>query len=57
MYLFYLYLKKGKDVASALRSSMLDMLNKKEEVYKWGMFLVYGLPTVKLPKELLDEIY
>lgn len=54
MHAFYLYLRKGADVAQALRYSMLHALKKNKEVYEWGPMVVCGLPNVKLPRELLE---
>lgn len=50
---FYQHMLKGVDVATALRSSMLEMLDKKASIKQWAPFMVWGLPTVCLPDELL----
>ena len=49
---FYTSLRKGMDVASALRLAMCQMLEEKQPLYAFAPFLVWGLPTVCLPKEL-----
>jgi len=49
---FYEELSKGKDVSSALRAAMLEMIKNKGEVHKWAPFFVCGLPTVCLPIQL-----
>ncbi len=59
---FYTHLRRGKDAASALRASMLQMLqtlnpDDQQEVYhvhQWAPFLVWGLPTICLPPHLQD---
>jgi CHAT domain-containing protein len=49
---FYQELKSGKDVSSSLRATMLQMLKAKCKVYEWAPFVVYGLPTIRLPTKL-----
>jgi len=50
---FYMNLKKGQDVASALRGSMVQMLDDEQrKVREWEPFVVCGLPTVTFPLEL-----
>lgn len=57
---FYENLHRGQDVATALQSAMLQLSSDPDSgsannVFEWGSFLVWGLPTVQLPKELLTE--
>ncbi|KAG0504744.1 hypothetical protein M758_N021900 [Ceratodon purpureus] len=55
---FYENLQYGQDVATALQSSMIQLSNSDSEsanIFTWGPFLVWGLPTVELPKELWTE--
>ncbi|KAH8948285.1 hypothetical protein BDL97_11G086900 [Sphagnum fallax] len=50
---FYMNLKKGQDVASSLRGSMVQMLDDEQrKVCEWAPFVVCGLPTVTFPLEL-----
>lgn len=56
---FYGNLQRGEDVATALQSAMLQLSDPMSEsansIFEWGPFLVWGLPSVKLPLELLTE--
>jgi len=57
---FYENLKYGKDVASALQSAMIQLSSDQLEsenadIFGWGPFLIWGLPTVHLPEELWTE--
>lgn len=57
---FYERMQHGQDVATALQSAMLQLSNDPDSesannVFEWGPFLVWGLPTVQLPKEMLTE--
>ncbi|CAK9874389.1 unnamed protein product [Sphagnum jensenii] len=54
---FYQNLRKGEDAASSLRAAMLQMLKDKHNVGVWAPFVVCGLPTVRLPAELLGTVY
>jgi len=50
---FYGNMKQGEDVASALCHSMRLVKRENErDLQKWGVFNVWGLPTVCLPKDL-----
>lgn len=55
MTLFYQHLLQGLNVATALRSSMQEMLDNGSSIRQWAPFMVWGLPTVCLPDELLSE--
>jgi hypothetical protein len=60
MKVFYDSLQEGQDVATALQSSMLDALrvhksNSASKIHEWGPFVVWGLPSVQLPKKLWTE--
>jgi len=57
---FYRNLRGGRsDAASALRAAMLHMMRgpgsseQVVDVYKWGGYLVWGLPTVTLSPSLM----
>lgn len=61
---FYENLQHGQDVATAVQSAMLQLSNplsndpdseSANSIFEWGSFLVWGLPTVQLPKEPLTE--
>lgn len=55
---FYDSLQKGQDVATALQSSMLRALLKPDsasKIHEWDPFVVWGLPSVQLPKQLWTE--
>lgn len=57
---FYKKLRCGQEVAKALQSAMLELSNDQGSksaigIFEWGPFLMWGLPTVKLPKELWTE--
>jgi hypothetical protein len=53
---FYQNLRMGEDVASSLRAAMLQMLKDKHNVHVWAPFVVCGLPTIRLPAELLGTV-
>lgn len=60
MRVFYDSLQRGQDVATALQSSMRHALrvhksNSASKIHEWGPFVVWGLPSVQLPKELWTE--
>jgi hypothetical protein len=57
---FYEEMSRGSDTATAMRAAMLRMKPKQgssleiaSSVYKWGGYLVWGLPTVTLPTCML----
>lgn len=56
---FYENLQHGENVSTALQSAMLQLSDPMSEnannIFKWGPFLVWGLPSVQLPPELLTE--
>jgi hypothetical protein len=55
---FYEEMSRGSDTATAIRSAMLRMKPEEglpAEVYKWGGYLVWGLPTVTLPPSMLKS--
>jgi len=57
---FYENLRYGQDVATALQSAMIQLSSDSESesannIFEWGPFLVWGLPTVQLPEELWTE--
>lgn len=53
---FYEHLQQGQDVATALQSAMIQLSNDPtSDIFEWGPFLVWGLPTVQLPKEMWTE--
>ncbi|KAI5077259.1 hypothetical protein GOP47_0007083 [Adiantum capillus-veneris] len=52
MQYFYQGMKDGLDASTALQVSMQKMLaDGQYSVYQWGAFMVWGLPTVRLPIE------
>jgi hypothetical protein len=55
----YENLRCGQDVATALQSAMSQYSNSESKsannIFEWGPFLIWGLPTVELPKELWTE--
>jgi len=51
----YRAMTHGMDVASALRASMMDMINKNYCIHKWAPFIVMGLGTVTLPEQFLVQ--
>jgi CHAT domain-containing protein len=60
---FYSLMRTGKlDVASALRSSMLDMLKPNKDrkgpfhVRDWAPFAVWGVPTLRIPDSLQGTV-
>lgn len=57
---FYQEMSRGSDTATAMRAAMLRMKSNQgssseiaSSVYKWGGYLVWGLPTVTLPTCML----
>ena len=51
----YTHMKETGDyVASAQREVMLTMMRSGMEIYKWGVFAVWGFPEVRLPPQLVD---
>lgn len=54
---FYDGLQRGEDVATALQSTMLSALRAHgaSKIHEWGPFVVWGLSSVRLPKELWRE--
>jgi hypothetical protein len=57
---FYENLRYGQNVATALQSAMIELSSDSESesannIFEWGPFLVWGLPTVQLPEELWTE--
>ena len=63
MKLLYIRLQFGMDVASALRSAMIHVrectdcskLDSAQNIFQWGSFVVWGLPSVTLPEELFHD--
>ncbi|CAK9871135.1 unnamed protein product [Sphagnum jensenii] len=51
----YRAMTHGMDVASALRASMMDMINKNYCIHQWAPFIVMGLGTVTLPEQFLVQ--
>ena len=59
----YLSLQCGEDVASALRSAMIAVRectdcsksDSAQNIFQWGSFVVWGLPSVTLPEELFND--
>lgn len=62
---FYREMSRGTtDAASALRAAMIRMMKSPDvesgsskqvaDVYKWGGYLVWGLPTVTLPPSVMQ---
>jgi len=49
----YRLMKEGDDVSTALRRSMLRMLEDGVGMEQWGAYSVLGLPTVRLPDDML----
>lgn len=61
---FYEFLQCGEGVASALQSAMIHVrkctdccskLGSAQNIFQWGSFVVWGLPSVTLPEELFND--
>lgn len=63
MRILYIRLQCGEGVASALQSAMIHVrkctdcckLDITQNIFQWGSFVVWGLPSVTLPKELFHD--
>ena len=60
----YARLRTGESVASALQSAMIHFRectnccykpDSAQNIFQWGSFVVWGLPSVALPNELYNE--